>query len=155
MTVSLSSGPLMSEYLIAVMIASVCVCCERAGGGWDPSSAPRGNHWFWWDCLQAWSQAGGAAAACCGITCSSPGPVATSGTTDWHPKQCLRAAAWKTFRRGNGRAAILLEAMDQLILPLAATHNEVFWEVWFPHVGDGLLNTLEEIAYKQDWPLPG
>lgn len=36
MTVSLSSGPLMSEYLIALMIASVCVCCKRAGARLRP-----------------------------------------------------------------------------------------------------------------------
>lgn len=98
MTVSLSSGPLMSECLIALMIASVCVCCEWAGARLRPQLSAKWKALILVRLVQAWSQAGGAAAACHGITC--PGPNAHQ----WYPKQCLGAAAWKTFRRGKWKS---------------------------------------------------
>lgn len=46
MTVSLSSGPLMSEYLIALMMVSVCICCERAGARLRPRLSHVGSSDF-------------------------------------------------------------------------------------------------------------
>lgn len=69
--------------------------------GWDPSSAPSGEPWFWWDWLQAWSQAGEAASACQGSTCSIPGPRAHR----WHSWLTPKAVPWgcclKNIQKGK------------------------------------------------------